>query len=103
MKLTILSPERRLLTGVEVSSVTLTGSEGQIQVFPGHKAMIGTLETGIFGYEAAQGPGVGVISSGFFEVKDDNIVVMGETIELKAEIDSARARAAQMKAEAVLR
>jgi len=103
LKLNILSPERRVLDGVQVDSVTLPGSEGQIQILQGHAAMIGTLETGIFFY---QGTGsnhdVGVISTGFFEVKDDVVTVMAETVELKGDIDLKRARTAQQKAESAL-
>jgi F-type H+-transporting ATPase subunit epsilon len=106
MKLSLLSPERKLLDQVEVTSVTLTGSEGMIQILPGHAGMVGTLETGPF---IIEGPGLnefGVISTGFFEVKqvgDNEVVsVLAETVELKGEIDSSRAKAAQAKAEAGL-
>jgi F-type H+-transporting ATPase subunit epsilon len=104
MKLTILSPERRLATAIDVSVVTLPGSEGQIQVLPEHADMIGTLETGEFNYQAvgASAPVVGVISSGFFEVKDGEITVAAETVELAKEIDVSRARSAQKKAENAL-
>ena len=103
LKLTLLSPERRLVQSVEVDSVTLPGSEGQIQVLPGHAAMVGTLHTGIFEYQAkAEGLQSGVISTGFFEVHGEEVSVMAETVELKHEIDVVRAKAAQGKAEAEL-
>jgi F-type H+-transporting ATPase subunit epsilon len=101
--LTILSPERRLVENLRVQEVTLPGSEGQIQILPGHAAMIGTLETGIFNYQGEGGTAVsGVISSGFFEVKDEKISVMAETLELKKEIDVNRALKAQKLAEETL-
>lgn len=103
-RLSILSPERRLLDKVTVEMVTLTGSEGQIQILPGHSPFIGTLETGLFNYRVpGEGEGVGVISSGFFEVKENDVTIMAETLELKGEIDVARAKAAQQKAESMLR
>ena len=43
-----------------------------------------------------------MISSGFYEVKDDVVNVMAETVELKSELDLIRARTAQQKAEAAL-
>jgi F-type H+-transporting ATPase subunit epsilon len=104
LKLTILSPERRLLEKVEVDSVTLPGSEGQIQILPGHVPMVGTLETGVFGFQPSRGGGsTGFVSTGFFEVKDDNVAVMAETLELQGEIDVERARRAQRGAETALR
>ncbi len=103
LKLSILSPVRGLAKDLEVKSITLTGSEGQIQVLPGHVPMVGVLETGEFTYESRQGEKVGgFISTGFFEVREDTVHVMGETIELEAEIDVARAKAAQQKAESML-
>lgn len=104
IKLTVLSPERRLMDRVDVDSVFLPGSEGQIQILEGHAAMVGTLHTGLFSYEKPRGggPATGVISTGFFEVGGDEVTVMAETVELKEEIDLARARTAQQKAEAAL-
>lgn len=103
LKLSILSPERRLVEGVEVEEVTLTGSEGQVQILPGHAPMIGALDTGLFNYQSAgKVPVFGVISSGFFQVKDDEVVVLAETLELKGEIDVDRARRAQQMAQETL-
>lgn len=104
MKLTIVSPEKRIASAIEVSSITLPGSEGQIQILPGHADMIGTLETGEFAFEKASGEKtMGAMSSGFFEVHADLILVTAETCELSPEIDVNRARSAQKKAESALK
>jgi F-type H+-transporting ATPase subunit epsilon len=104
LRLSILSPERRLVEQVLVKEVTLQGSEGQIGIFPGHAPMMGTLEVGIFEYHSLSEnePVQGVISSGFFQVKDNTIVVLAETIELKGEIDVNRAKKAQRLSEETL-
>src|SRR4051794_27957055 len=103
LRLSILSPERRLVESIIVEEVTLPTSEGQIQVLPGHAAMIGVIETGIFNYLSPGKPPVfGVLSTGFFEVKDFDVYVMAETLELKAEIDIDRAKKAQQQAQDTL-
>ena len=103
LRLSVLSPERRFLENTLVDSVTLPGSEGQIQILPGHAAMIGTLSTGLLSYQVAdKGEQDGVVSFGFFEVHDNEVSVMAETIELKQDIDLNRAKAAQQKAETAL-
>ncbi len=103
LKLTLLSPERKLLDHFTVQSVTVTGSEGQIEILPGHSAMIGTVETGLFSYQLPdKSVSVGVISSGFFEIKDDLVRIMAETVELKSEINLTRAQEAQKRAEKAL-
>jgi F-type H+-transporting ATPase subunit epsilon len=104
LKLTILSPQRRLLESAPVDEVTLFGSEGQIQILPGHAPMIGTLDTGTFRYKESTGnESSGVISYGFFEVKDDEVTLLAETLELRGEIDLNRAKRAQSEAEEALK
>lgn len=86
LKLSILSPERRFLEDASVEEVTLNGSEGQIQILPGHAAMVGTLEAGEFYYRVTGGQKVqGVIASGFFEVKNEHVYVLAESLELRGD------------------
>jgi F-type H+-transporting ATPase subunit epsilon len=104
VKLSILSPERRLLEGTEIQSVTLPSSEGQIQIMPGHAKMVGVLEIGVFAYQPVSGAEhTGFITAGFFEVRGEDVFVMAETLELRGEIDVDRARRAQKDAEDALR
>lgn len=102
-KLTVLAPERRLIENFDVQSVLLTGSEGQIEVLPGHAGIVGSLETGSFIYKVPNGKSeVAVISHGFFQMNDNVLTVLADTIELQSEIDLARAKAAQQKAKEML-
>ncbi len=104
LKLTILSPERRLLDGVEVDEVTLPGSEGQIQILPEHAPMIGTVEVGIFNYRDSSGQEhSGVLSEGFFEVNANRVTLMAESLDLKGEINVELAKQAQKEAEDALK
>ena len=85
LKLSIYSPERRIAEGVSVSEVTLHGSEGQIQILPGHAAMVGTLESGPFNYLSTEHQPVGgSISEGFFEVKNNEVIVLASGVEMLA-------------------
>jgi F-type H+-transporting ATPase subunit epsilon len=104
LKLSILSPERKLLDGARVEEATLPGSEGQIQILEGHAPFIGTLEVGIVSYKTPDGVRhSGVVASGFFEVKNDEIVLMCESVEMKGEIDLEAAKRAQVEAETALK
>jgi len=103
LQLSVFAPERMLIREHAVEWVVLTGAEGEIQLLPGHANMIGTLETGSFRYKDLQGPEVtGFISTGYFEVSQDRVKVMAETLELSREIGIDRAKAAQRKAEEAL-
>jgi F-type H+-transporting ATPase subunit epsilon len=100
LTVTVLSPERKLLEGVEILKAHFRSSEGEIEILPGHISMVGTLETGIFEFaHAKDGASTsGVFSSGFFRLTGSVLTVTAETIELKGEISVDRARAAQAKA-----
>jgi F-type H+-transporting ATPase subunit epsilon len=103
LKLNIFTPERKILEGRLVVEATLPGSEGQIEILPGHAAMAGTLETGILSY-VVEGQGVAraAVSTGFFSIQEDTVSVSVETLEMGGEIDLERAKAAQALAEKTL-
>jgi F-type H+-transporting ATPase subunit epsilon len=101
--LSILAPERRLIEGERAVSAVFTTTEGEIEILPGHANMVAQLEPGRFSYTPrGQKPVEGVISSGFVNVEDGSVKVVAETIELATEIDLARAKTAQTKAESRL-
>ncbi len=103
LTLSIYSPEKKMIEGRSVDSVTLPGSEGQIQILPGHAAMVGTLETGVISYQLEDGSkAFGAISTGFFEVQDDRLHLTVETLEMSGDVDVDRAKRAQAAAERVL-
>lgn len=103
LTLNVFSPEKKVLEGRQVSEVTLPGTEGQIQILPGHAAMVGALETGVLSYLVeGQGQARAAISTGFFEVSEDQITLTVETIELSGEVDLERAKKAQANAEKML-
>lgn len=105
LRFSLLSPDRQVLQSMEVASVVIPGTEGAIQILSGHARMIGQLVTGVCratpaGANASEAPVVAVLSSGFFEVHDNHVMVMAETVELSHEVDGARAKRALERAEA---
>jgi len=100
MKLDILTPSRQLVSEEEILDLVLTTSEGEVQILQEHASMLGTLYPGRFSYETKNGEQIsGAISTGFFRVDSDRVTVMAETLELSHEIDTERARIAQLRAE----
>jgi len=100
LTLTLLSPERKLFDARPVANVSIPSGEGEIEVLPEHAHMVGTLETGVFSFRNPDGSEeLAAVSSGFFEVKNDLVIVMAEALELREEIDVERAKKAQAAAE----
>src|SRR5436309_13143505 len=94
LQLEVVTPERRVLSDA-VSSVTVPGRSGEMQILPGHAALISELKTGVLTYNQ-NGTNLQLhVSGGFVEVSDDRVSVLAEIAERPEEIDSARAKLAR--------
>lgn len=98
LQLEVVTPERRVLAE-SVNSVTVPGRAGEMQILPGHAALIAELKTGVLSYNHAGTISQLHVSGGFLEVSDDRVSVLAEVAERPDEIDSARARLARERTE----
>src|SRR5215831_13447235 len=80
LQLDVVTPERRVLSEA-VNSVTVPGRNGEMQILPGHAALISELKTGVLTYN------------------HDRVSVLAEIAERPDEIDAARARLAREQTE----
>ena|SRR5437660_716846 len=94
LQLEIVTPERRVLSEA-VNSVTIPGRAGEMQVLPGHAALIAELQTGVLTYNQDGTNFQLHVSRGFVEVNKDRVSVLAEIAERAEEIDVARARLAR--------
>jgi len=91
LQLDVVTPERRVLSE-PVNSATVPGRNGEMQILPGHAAMISELKTGVLSYTEDGTTFQLHVSGGFVEVSDDRVSVLAEIAERPEEIDAARAR-----------
>jgi F-type H+-transporting ATPase subunit epsilon len=91
LQLEVVTPERRVLSE-PVNSVTVPGRNGEMQILPGHAAVISELKTGILSYAEDGATFQLHVSGGFVEVSDDRVSVLAEIAERPEEIDAARAK-----------
>ncbi len=94
LQLEVLTPERRVLAEA-VNSVTVPGRGGEMQILPGHAALISELQAGVLSYTENGSSAQLHVSGGFVEVNDDRVAVLAEVAERPEEIDAARARLAR--------
>jgi F-type H+-transporting ATPase subunit epsilon len=94
LQLDVVTPERRVLSE-SVNAVTVPGSNGEMQLLPGHAALISELKTGVLTYNQDGTNFQLHVSGGFLEVNDDRVSVLAEIAERPEEIDAARARLAR--------
>lgn len=98
LQLEVVTPERRVLSE-PVNSVTVPGRNGEMQILPGHAALISELKTGVLAYNQDGTTQQLHVSGGFVEVSDDRVSVLAEIAERPEEIDAARARLAREHSE----
>src|SRR5436853_7498817 len=94
LQLEVVTPERRVLSE-SVNSVTVPGRNGEMQILPGHAALISELQTGVLAYNHDGTTLQLHVSGGFIEVNNDRVSVLAEIAERPEEIDAARARLAR--------
>jgi len=98
IKLEIVTPEA-MMVSEEVDEITVTGTEGEFGVLPGHCHMLSSLKIGQVNYKSDNVEQYMSLGGGYAEVGPDKVTILAETAELKDSIDIERAKAAQTKAE----
>lgn len=94
LKLSIVTPLKKIVTDLMISSVTLPAYKGELTLLDHHEPLVSTLETGILSYtEVSTGKSTElVISWGYFEVSENVVTVLAETAENKKDLDVKRAQ-----------
>jgi F-type H+-transporting ATPase subunit epsilon len=99
IKLEVVTPEKYVVDE-EVEIVVAPGVIGEFGVLIGHTPFLTTLKTGTVRYTDANGKERFVfVSGGFAEALPDKVTVLAESAERRREIDVARAKAAQQRAQ----
>jgi len=102
MKLEIVTPYRKVVDA-EVDEVTATGKLGEFGVLPGHAPFLTSLKIGELAYKNNGVSEHMALNWGYFEIRDDRIIILVETAETSEEIDLERAKAALGRAEEALK
>jgi F-type H+-transporting ATPase subunit epsilon len=97
-----LATPTRLVISAEVDEVVAPGSLGYFGVLPGHAPLLATLGIGEVTYRIGRDEHHVAVSGGFAEVRNDKVIILADSAEAPADIDSARAERARDRAEALL-
>ncbi|MCB0350581.1 MAG: ATP synthase F1 subunit epsilon, partial [Bdellovibrionales bacterium] len=90
--LTLVTPQKKLLTDVEIEEVIVPAFRGQLNILPGHAPLMTTLTAGTLkvrrkGETAFKSA---AISWGYCEVSSNGVNVLADTAEWPEEIDKKR-------------
>ena len=102
MKLEIVTPYSKVLDEL-VDEVTATGKLGEFGVLPGHSPFLTSLKIGELSYKQEGKIATMALNWGYFEVRDDKVIILVETAEKADQIDLERAKAALGRAESKLK
>lgn len=93
LKLTVVTPEKKLVTDVEVDDLLVPGCRGELNILTGHAPLMTTLSTGVVQFKRKGSSVIErvVVSWGYCEVANDVVNILAETAETPSEIDLPRA------------
>lgn len=94
MKLTLVTPEKKVVTGAEVDSVLVPAYRGELNILEGHTPLVTTLDTGIMRWKVkgSEGYSHAVISWGYCEVFPNGVDILAEFVDLPEEVDEIEAK-----------
>lgn len=99
LQVALVAPDREVWIG-EAQMVTARTTDGDIGVLPGHAPLLGILESApVRIVRSAEDELVAAVHGGFLSVTDAGVSILGETVELAAEVDVPRARDALERAQ----
>jgi len=98
MKLTVLTPTRRILESVGCSSVHFSSSQGVLGILPEHADLVCALGTGLVYYETNDTTAFLTISGGVAKVDGSTVTLLADVAEDAASIDVGRAQRALERA-----
>jgi len=98
----IVTAERVVYSAEGVDEVVAPGAEGEFAILPRHTAFLTTLVPGELRIIRGSDEEAMVITGGFFEVRNDRVVILADAAERVEEIDIARAEEARQRAETAL-
>jgi F-type H+-transporting ATPase subunit epsilon len=104
LHITVVTPERTILSVSNGLSLTCETEQGQITILPEHVALVSPLVSGGLVVKTADGEQDLHVAGGFITVNHEgHVMVLADAAEKSHEIDAARAEQAMARAKAAQR
>ncbi len=102
LHLEIVTGEREVYKG-EVDMINAPGGDGDMGILPKHAPVLSTLKPGVLRVKIGNDTQEFAIGGGFIDIYADRVIVLADSAERADEIDTARAQAARLRAEEMLK
>jgi F-type H+-transporting ATPase subunit epsilon len=89
MFLTVVTPEKKLVTDLEVDEIFIPGHRGELNPLSMHAPLITTLNVGIIKYRPKGASNINWIATawGYCEIDSDHVLVLAEKAEYPEELN----------------
>ena len=99
--LTLVTPEKKLVSGAEIEEIFVPGDRGELNILPGHAPLMTTLRPGIVRYRLKGDSTLHkvAVSSGYAQVNGLGIAVLAETAQRAEDLNAGAIDQAMTDAE----
>ena len=102
LHLEIVTTDRTVYEG-DVDMVTVPGGGGVMGILPHHAPVLSTLKPGELSVKVGGEVHEFAIGGGFVDIHNNRVIILADSAERADEIDVARAEAARMRAQEILK
>jgi len=102
LHLEIVTSERTVFDG-PVDMVTVPGGGGEMGILPNHAPVLSTLKAGELRVKIGAEMQIFAIGGGFIDIHSNRVIILADSAERGEEIDTARAEAARLRAQEMLK
>lgn len=102
LSLEIVTGEREVFKG-EVDMINAPGGDGDMGILPRHAPVLSTLRPGVLRVKIGNDQQEFAIGGGFINILGDHVIILADSAERAEEIDIARAEAARLRAQEMLK
>ena len=94
-KLTLLTPDKKIVVDQEIEDVTVPAYRGELNILPGHAPLITTLSTGIMRWrlKGESDPRSIIVSWGYCQITPTGVDVLADTVDLPEDVNPEEAKA----------
>jgi F-type H+-transporting ATPase subunit epsilon len=94
LKLSLVTPNKKILTDAEVEEVFVPAFRGEINILPAHAALVTSLNSGLLKWrlKGSNELQAAAISWGYCEVFNDSVSVLADVAELPEEVNADQAK-----------
>lgn len=99
LSVTIVTPKKTVVKNLSVDELVMPAAKGEVTILPGHTPLLTSLGVGVIRTLSHAENINFLVTGGFSEIRNDQVLILGEKIEAATEVDLERAEKARAEVE----